>query len=49
MHCQGVRKDAVHGQPSSGTRKVYGVGATNPNPNPNQKHNLTLTLTLTLI
>ena len=48
MHCQGVRKDAVHGQPSSGTRKVYGVGATNPNPNPNQKHNLTLTLTLTL-
>ena len=28
MHCQGVRKDAVHGQPSSGTRKVYGVGAT---------------------
>lgn len=28
MHRQGVRKDAAHGQPSSGTRKVYGVGAT---------------------
>lgn len=28
MTQQGVRKDAAHGQPSSGTRKVYGVGAT---------------------